>query len=261
MQITSPPRWFRMVSSATAVLPVWRSPMISSRWPRPMGIMESMALIPVCSGSRTGWRSTTPGAMRSMGLILIGEDGTLAVGGAAQRIHHAAHQGLAHRHRHDAIGALDDVAFLDLGVVAQQHRAHLVFFQVQRQARHVVRQREQFARHDAVKAVNAGHAVSHGNDRAHFGHRHAAVEVLDLFANNLGDFVGFNLWHLLASPKKSRVESRKSRVKSAAISCDLTLGFLSGCDQPHLGSETRQHSRYFTNLIQHYFRGVQRQVS
>jgi hypothetical protein len=37
-----------------AVLPVLRSPMISSRWPRPMGIIASMALMPVCSGSVTG---------------------------------------------------------------------------------------------------------------------------------------------------------------------------------------------------------------
>ena len=42
-----------MVSSAMAVLPVWRSPMSSSRWPRPMGIMVSMALMPVAMGSRT----------------------------------------------------------------------------------------------------------------------------------------------------------------------------------------------------------------
>jgi hypothetical protein len=36
---------------AMAVLPVWRSPMISSRWPRPTGIMESIALMPVAIGS------------------------------------------------------------------------------------------------------------------------------------------------------------------------------------------------------------------
>ena len=29
-----------IVSSATVVLPVWRSPMINSRWPRPMGTMR-----------------------------------------------------------------------------------------------------------------------------------------------------------------------------------------------------------------------------
>src|SRR3546814_4260363 len=47
-QVTSLPRWLMMVSTATAVFPVWRSPMISSRWPRPIGTMESMAFIPVC---------------------------------------------------------------------------------------------------------------------------------------------------------------------------------------------------------------------
>ena len=56
------PAWFMIVSTAIVVLPVWRSPMISSRWPRPMGMRASMALMPVCSGSFTGWRWTTPGA-------------------------------------------------------------------------------------------------------------------------------------------------------------------------------------------------------
>ena len=35
--------WFRMTSVAMEVLPVWRSPMISSRWPRPMGNIESVS--------------------------------------------------------------------------------------------------------------------------------------------------------------------------------------------------------------------------
>ncbi len=48
-----------------AVLPVCLSPMISSRWPRPIGVMASMALIPVCSGSFTFWRCTTDGACSS----------------------------------------------------------------------------------------------------------------------------------------------------------------------------------------------------
>ena len=45
--------WLMIVSIAIAVLPVCRSPMISSRWPRPIGTMASMALMPVCSGSLT----------------------------------------------------------------------------------------------------------------------------------------------------------------------------------------------------------------
>src|SRR4029453_17042634 len=43
--------WLMKVSIATAVLPVWRSPMISSRWPRPIGTRLSIALRPVCTGS------------------------------------------------------------------------------------------------------------------------------------------------------------------------------------------------------------------
>src|SRR5258708_5275040 len=54
-----------MVSIATAVLPVWRSPMISSRWPRPMGIRVSMAFRPVCIGSCTDLRGMMPGAFTS----------------------------------------------------------------------------------------------------------------------------------------------------------------------------------------------------
>ena len=54
-----------IVSMAIAVLPVCRSPMISSRWPRPIGIMASMALMPVWSGSLTLDRLTTDGAWSS----------------------------------------------------------------------------------------------------------------------------------------------------------------------------------------------------
>ena len=39
--------WLMIVSMAMAVFPVWRSPMMSSRWPRPIGTMASIAFIPV----------------------------------------------------------------------------------------------------------------------------------------------------------------------------------------------------------------------
>ncbi len=71
-----------MVSSSTAVLPVWRSPMMSSRWPRPMGIIESMAFSPVAMGSRTGWRSIMPGARRSTGSVSVVAIGPLSSMGA-----------------------------------------------------------------------------------------------------------------------------------------------------------------------------------
>src|SRR3990172_139264 len=58
-----------MVSMASAVLPVWRSPMMSSRWPRPIGTIASMDLRPVCTGWLTDWRAITPGAIFSIGLV------------------------------------------------------------------------------------------------------------------------------------------------------------------------------------------------
>ena len=74
-----------IVSIAIAVLPVWRSPMISSRWPRPIGIIESIAFRPVCIGSLTGWRWTTPGALNSAGRVSVVLDVALAVERVAER--------------------------------------------------------------------------------------------------------------------------------------------------------------------------------
>jgi hypothetical protein len=60
---------------ATAVLPVCRSPMMSSRCPRPMGTMASMGLRPVCMGWLTDRRGKIPGALvevRRRSLELMG---------------------------------------------------------------------------------------------------------------------------------------------------------------------------------------------
>jgi hypothetical protein len=51
--------------------------MISSRWPRPIGTIASIAFRPVCSGSFTGDRSTTPGAMRSISRLCFDTIGPL----------------------------------------------------------------------------------------------------------------------------------------------------------------------------------------
>src|SRR3984885_7316974 len=59
------PFWLMIVSMITAVLPVCRSPMISSRWPRPIGISASIAFRPVCIGSCTDLRGMMPGALTS----------------------------------------------------------------------------------------------------------------------------------------------------------------------------------------------------
>ena len=69
------------------------------------------------------------------GQRLRGGDGALVVDGLAQRVHHAANHGRAHGHGENLAGALDLLAFLQLGVVAQDDGAHLVFFEREREAR------------------------------------------------------------------------------------------------------------------------------
>ena len=93
--------WLRMVSRAMAVLPVWRSPMISSRWPRPIGIRASMALRPVAIGSCTDLRGMMPGALTSTRRRSVDLDRALAVDRVAERVDDAAEQALADRHVDD----------------------------------------------------------------------------------------------------------------------------------------------------------------
>src|SRR6201989_262764 len=142
MQTTSPPRWLMIVSIATAVLPVWRSPMISSRWPRPIGIIASMALRPVCSGSFTGWRSTTPGALNSSGRVsVVSIAGPPSMGiprGATTRPIRAA---------------LAGVALLDLLPLAEQHGGDVVLFEVEGEPGDAVVELELLERDAAAQPV------------------------------------------------------------------------------------------------------------
>src|SRR2546426_4581588 len=70
-------RWLMIVSTTMAVLPVCRSPMMSSRWPRPIGVIASMDLMPVWRGSFTGCRETTDGACTSSGRVASEATGPL----------------------------------------------------------------------------------------------------------------------------------------------------------------------------------------
>ena len=97
--------------------------MISSRWPRPIGIIESIAFRPVCIGSLTGWRWTTPGALNSAGRVSVGLDVALAVERVAERVDDAAEQALADRDLEQAVGALDRVALDDRAPTAPNSTA------------------------------------------------------------------------------------------------------------------------------------------
>ena len=167
--------------------------MISSRWPRPIGTIASIAFSPVCSGSLTGWRSTTPGAMRSIGANCFVHDRALAVDRLAERVDDAAEQLVADRHRDDAAGALDRVAFLDLLELAEQHRADALLFEVQRDAEHAVRELEHLAGHRVLDAVHARDAVADRDDAADFGDVDVDGVAADLVADDLGNLFSFDV--------------------------------------------------------------------
>ena len=172
--------------------------MISSRWPRPIGTMPSMAFSPVCM--RLAHRLPIDDARRQAldRRELLGQDRALAVDRLAERVDDAAEHLFADRHRDDAAGALDRIAFLDLAVLAEQHAADAVLFEVQRDAEHAVRELEHLARHGALAAMQARDAVAKRRDRAHFGNVDVDGEAADLLANDLGDLVGFEI-HVVSS--------------------------------------------------------------
>ena len=112
--MTPVPFWLRMASIAMAVLPVFRSPMISWRWPRPIGVMASMALIPVCIGSSTGWRPAIPGAVDSTRRVSLVAIGPLLSIGSPSGVDDAADHRLADGDAEQFAGGGDGLALADL---------------------------------------------------------------------------------------------------------------------------------------------------
>jgi hypothetical protein len=171
------------VSSATADLPVWRSPMISSRWPRPTGTSASSALRPVWTGSWTDLDAAPLGAF----------DRALAVDRVAERVDDAAEQAAAHRHVDDRAGPLDGVALADGAVVAEDHGADIVCLEVQRHALDAARELDHLAGLDVVEAVDAGNAVADRQHGADLGHLGVGAEIGDLVPDDLRDFCGTDI--------------------------------------------------------------------
>ncbi len=180
-----------IASIATAVLPVWRSPMISSRWPRPMGTMPSMALRPVCSGSlhRLAVDDARRDALDRQQTCVVAIGPLPSIGWPSAL---TTRPSIASPTGTEMMRPVrfDDVAFLDRRGVAEEHRADAVFFEVQRDAEHAVRELEHLAGHGAFDAVHARDAVTDRDDGADFGHVHVDRVAADLVADDLGDFVG-----------------------------------------------------------------------
>ena len=164
-----------IASRATALLPVCRSPMISCRWPRPMAVMASMALMPVCSGSFTGWRCTTVGACSSSGAALRRSRSRRArrAGGRGRR-----RRGRGSRRRPARRGSRRCGGPRSpprcAATSPRSTTADLADVEVQREAEDAALELEQLVGHGARQALDAGDAVTGLGDAA------------DLFALRLG---------------------------------------------------------------------------
>ena len=180
MQIRFLPFWLMIVSIAMAVLPVWRSPMISSRWPRPIGIIESMALMPVWTGVFTFWRLTTSGAMRSTGRNSVVSIGPLpSIGWPTALTTRPIICGPT-GHRHDAAGAAHRLPFGDAGWLTHDDDADVVGLEVEDDAQHAVLELHHFGGARVVQAADTRDAVADLDHGAHFHRARRRLEAQDL---------------------------------------------------------------------------------
>ena len=114
-------------------------------------------------------------------------------GFVAEAIDDAAEQALADGDVDDGAGALDLVAFLDLGARAEDHDADVVGFEVQGHALHAIGEFDHFTGLDIVEPVDAGDAVADGQHLADFRNFRLTAEIGDLFFQNGRDFRRLNI--------------------------------------------------------------------
>ena len=108
-------------------------------------------------------------------------DRAFAVDGLAQRVHHAAQEGVADRHRLDPAGRLDGLLLFEAVHLAQDDGADGVLVQVEGQAQCPVLELEQFVHRGAGQARHAGDAVTDLDDPADLlgpDHRRVLIHVL-----------------------------------------------------------------------------------
>ena len=116
-----------------------------------------------------------------------------AVDGLTQCVDHAADHGIAHRHGDYLAGALDDAAFFDADIRAQQHDGNGIFLKVLGHTVFAVVKLEQLACHALFQTAGPGDAVAHHNDRAGLALLDGIFVMLDLRTDDLGDLFRFQL--------------------------------------------------------------------
>ena len=102
----------------------------------------------------------TPGAWSFQGTASGGLDRSQVINRLAQRVNHAAQEGVANRNRKDLAGALNALAFGDAGEVAKDNDTNIAGIKVLGQAQSAVFEAKQLIGHDGGKTLHLGDAVT-----------------------------------------------------------------------------------------------------
>ena len=139
------------------------------------------------------------GGLDFHGAHFSGLNGSKTVDGLTQRVEHAAHNTVAHRHGEDLAGTFDRVAFLDAHVRTEQSHADVVFFEVEHHTHDAAGKFQQFHGHGVLHPIDTGDTVTDVEHGAGFAHFYALLVVLDLILNDLAYLFRFDL-HVLFTP-------------------------------------------------------------
>ena len=110
------------------------------------------------------------------GQTLTGNHRPFTVERPTERIEHASHQCVAHRHVHDPARALDFVARVQTPVVAQQDDSDLVLVDIEGDAEGATRERDQLLEPHARKTGHMRDARRDAGDRTHLSQGQARRE-------------------------------------------------------------------------------------
>ena len=119
---------------------------------------------------------------------LFGVKWTATVDRLPKRIDHAPDQLFADRNFGDPAGPFDRVALFDHVGFAEQRRADVVFFEVERDAVNIVGKFQQLAGRDFIETVNARDAITGGQHGADFLDLNRLFVIANLFFDDPADF-------------------------------------------------------------------------
>src|SRR2546422_3671147 len=124
---------------------------------------------------------------------LLGLNRPLPVQRGADRVHDPPDDGLPDGDFRNPARPLDEIPLLDMLVGAQDHRADVVLFQVQRDPLEPARKLQQLAGHRPIQPVDLGDAVPDLEHGADFGHVYLLLEGLHLISDDCADLFRFDL--------------------------------------------------------------------